>query len=514
MQKAQAALEYLMVFGWAVLIIIVVGAALYALGVFNPSYDIGRQTEFTLQTREIGTLDHRMCSEGFWQISIISRGPAKNITRININGVDFFYNTYLSPSLPLYLSGNNSALRGAFGSEYNYRINITYIQLDSGIPHNIMGSFRGYYDSCEYTLTHYLTFSPLPLTGGNYVNTTLISSSVLLQNGRKTGYFESAVFDVGSDTSYESMNWSEDLPYGEELPNNNFAEAAQNGTDMAGNKLLFHLNDNVIGSGKTITDYSYYDNDGLTFGNLDCTLGGLFNEACYFDGASYINITKQSNQVLNTNTFTLSLWFKTDYNHPAYGASTEGRMLNFHKDSIQGSAAALYVEQDKIGVVYNNGTNRLFITHNEQYYDNKWHHLALTYSGITYRLYYDGQLVEEVNDSFGGFGAYSPKIGSWDGVSRFYKGYIDEVAVYSRTLSSNELIKQYLRGALHLNIAVRACDSSSCLGVPWSSTFENNINTNINLVSGRYFQYKFYYTTENAGYTPILYSVGLNYWKS
>jgi hypothetical protein len=34
--KAQSATEYLMTYGWAILIIIIVTAALYALGIFNP----------------------------------------------------------------------------------------------------------------------------------------------------------------------------------------------------------------------------------------------------------------------------------------------------------------------------------------------------------------------------------------------------------------------------------------------------------------------------------------------
>ncbi|MCX6816022.1 MAG: hypothetical protein NT120_04190 [Candidatus Aenigmarchaeota archaeon] len=37
MKKGQGALEYLMTYGWALLVIVVVGAALYALGVLNPS---------------------------------------------------------------------------------------------------------------------------------------------------------------------------------------------------------------------------------------------------------------------------------------------------------------------------------------------------------------------------------------------------------------------------------------------------------------------------------------------
>jgi hypothetical protein len=36
-KKAQSAMEYLMTYGWAILIVIIVAAALYALGVFNPA---------------------------------------------------------------------------------------------------------------------------------------------------------------------------------------------------------------------------------------------------------------------------------------------------------------------------------------------------------------------------------------------------------------------------------------------------------------------------------------------
>jgi len=35
--KAQAAMEYLMTYGWAILIVIIVAAALYAFGIFNPA---------------------------------------------------------------------------------------------------------------------------------------------------------------------------------------------------------------------------------------------------------------------------------------------------------------------------------------------------------------------------------------------------------------------------------------------------------------------------------------------
>ena len=47
-KKAQSAMEYLMTYGWAILIVIIVAAALYALGIFNPATYTGRiPTGFT-----------------------------------------------------------------------------------------------------------------------------------------------------------------------------------------------------------------------------------------------------------------------------------------------------------------------------------------------------------------------------------------------------------------------------------------------------------------------------------
>ena len=48
MKKGQGAIEYLMTYGWALLVIVVVGAALYASGVLNPaSYVTNKCTAFT-----------------------------------------------------------------------------------------------------------------------------------------------------------------------------------------------------------------------------------------------------------------------------------------------------------------------------------------------------------------------------------------------------------------------------------------------------------------------------------
>jgi hypothetical protein len=74
MKKAQAAMEYLMTYGWAILIVIIVAAALIALGVFNPATWTGSvATGFT----ELGAP-----SQGQW--SLETSGDFNIILRNNL----------------------------------------------------------------------------------------------------------------------------------------------------------------------------------------------------------------------------------------------------------------------------------------------------------------------------------------------------------------------------------------------------------------------------------------------
>ena len=87
---------------------------------------------------------------------------------------------------------------------------------------------------------------------------------------------------------------------------------------------------------------------------------------------------------------------------------------------------------------------------------NQWHHVAGTYDGATIALYIDGALAASVPHT----GTISPNsgflsIGSEDGRTgscptcvgtRYYKGLIDEVAIYSRALSQSEVQAIYGAG--------------------------------------------------------------------
>ncbi|MCL4399003.1 hypothetical protein M1293_00615 [Candidatus Parvarchaeota archaeon] len=68
--KAQSALEYMMTYGWAILIIVIVAAVLYSLGIFSPSSSVGAvQTGFAPFTATASS-----CTPGYFAVAFSTGG--------------------------------------------------------------------------------------------------------------------------------------------------------------------------------------------------------------------------------------------------------------------------------------------------------------------------------------------------------------------------------------------------------------------------------------------------------
>lgn len=64
--KGQGAKDYLLSYGWAILIIMVVGVALYALGVLNPeSYPKNNQKDLCMSLNYVDASENVTCSLGY-----------------------------------------------------------------------------------------------------------------------------------------------------------------------------------------------------------------------------------------------------------------------------------------------------------------------------------------------------------------------------------------------------------------------------------------------------------------
>jgi hypothetical protein len=140
--KAQAAMEYLMTYGWAILIVIIVFAALWALGVFNPS---------TWSGSSAAGFSGFSVPAGGWQVSstqvklILKNAAGANIRITNLNATFGTVATNQSSPFPANLGPNNqttftldnapgTAWAGpTSGSSYTITVNIKYDNLDTGM---------------------------------------------------------------------------------------------------------------------------------------------------------------------------------------------------------------------------------------------------------------------------------------------------------------------------------------------------------------------------------------------
>jgi hypothetical protein len=145
-KKAQTALEYLMTYGWAILIIIIVGAALYALGVFSPGTFTGkRSTGFS----GFQINDFKLAQNGNLTVSYGNR-LGKTVLLNSINA------TYKSASCSATLNSNigpnaqyvTTIPCPTFGgltskATYNIALDFNYTDPDSGLWHFDSGTLFG-----------------------------------------------------------------------------------------------------------------------------------------------------------------------------------------------------------------------------------------------------------------------------------------------------------------------------------------------------------------------------------
>lgn len=93
-----------------------------------------------------------------------------------------------------------------------------------------------------------------------------------------------------------------------------------------------------------------------------------------------------------------------------------------------------------IGLLYNtHDMDHVWVKYGVNYYNNVWHHIAVTYDATTYRLYYDGANVASKDDAFGGFGTYPAFLGAYISSERFFNGLIDEVRIWGTALMVSQL---------------------------------------------------------------------------
>jgi hypothetical protein len=207
--------------------------------------------------------------------------------------------------------------------------------------------------------------------------------------------------------------------------------------------------------------------------NIDDVIGNFdgvsknnpgFTEGLIGKGFNFIKAQKQylelgpTSEIVPEGSFSLVFWFKTDLNHPLYGGN-EGRLIVFKQNSI--SAISTYLEKDNIAYLYKTGSGHKWVKYEKNYYDNQWHQYVLTYDGDTklFTLYFDGENLGSSEFKFEGSYTETPLlVGAYTNGERSFEGAIDEIAIFNRELTNNEIVKFYNNG---LNNGLGYCDKSA-----------------------------------------------------
>ncbi|MCD6477547.1 MAG: hypothetical protein J7K87_00930 [Candidatus Aenigmarchaeota archaeon] len=136
-RKGQSALEYLMTYGWAILIIIVVGGVLYYYGVFSPGKIVGEsKTGFSKVQVDTWGID----TSGNLQLVLENRvGSDINITQIEVKSGTKTDTYTPTGGIPL-TAGQRSDLETVTltnnklnaGDTYKFDVTITYYLQDYG----------------------------------------------------------------------------------------------------------------------------------------------------------------------------------------------------------------------------------------------------------------------------------------------------------------------------------------------------------------------------------------------
>jgi hypothetical protein len=162
-------------------------------------------------------------------------------------------------------------------------------------------------------------------------------------------------------------------------------------------------------------------------------------ESTFFDGASAYSYLP-SNEIFDTETFTISLWFKT------YVNQQDKRIFNMHRGENPGSALNLSLKSNKIVMGIHDGSRYISNEYDFVYDDNQWHHFVVTKTKKAFIVYINGHKSLEYKGSFSGFGSYPLIFGSYNGSGYYFSGDIDEISLWSKGLSKGDIKRIYNSG--------------------------------------------------------------------
>ena len=183
-KRSQSALEYMMTYGWAILIIVIVAVILYSMGIFNPSSSI---TSTVTGFSGLGSVTAQCTANGVLRISVgDSTGNLINITGITAKDPaitkisNFKPNSTVDPN-PLIRSGSSYIFSvpnicPSAGTHYAITVTVNYTEPGQPLPgpYSSIGSITGV-TSSELLPAYVASFNgEYPNPSSSYITQTFV----------------------------------------------------------------------------------------------------------------------------------------------------------------------------------------------------------------------------------------------------------------------------------------------------------------------------------------------------
>jgi len=222
------------------------------------------------------------------------------------------------------------------------------------------------------------------------------------------------------------------------------------GFNMSGCVGHWHL-DELSGNA---VDVSGFSNDGLVYGNVTQGISGRINKSYNFTDRYARVFVPNSSSLFFNQTFSWETWINPFSIYSYMGIITSGSANDWSDESI----SLQFWTGNKIRFIILNpaGGSESYVESKTIFSANTWYHLAVTFDGSVMRLYVNG--VEDnfrastrlpaltnndliIGAQMNGTNTWNPSYGAFG-----FNGQLDEVAVYNRTLNSDEIWRRYLDG--------------------------------------------------------------------
>jgi hypothetical protein len=217
-------------------------------------------------------------------------------------------------------------------------------------------------------------------------------------------------------------------------------------------------------STNTVADVSGNNNTGQLIGmsTTSSPVAGKIGGALKFNGsASYVAANATASQFSPTGNYSIALYFKT--------TSLISPIALFAVGSTVSQIPVILLQLNNQALsffVRDNAGNNVLVQSSSTYNDGKWHFAVAIKSGNSFQTYMDGVSLGSGSGIIGASALNSAVIGAWNSTSitQFFPGTLDDVRIYNRALSAQEVGQLYAQGLANVAHSNTVTLSSGLVG--------------------------------------------------